>query len=97
MTFEDFKAELEIKLKRVSDFELQEYQYLPYHMGSGLLVYRIKGKIRKLSYDGREKEIEVQESLPHEKYSGKCTWTEKGRFYELDKCSEQVLEVITSK
>ncbi len=53
---------LEIKSQfesSVSDNELLELCYVPYAFGGGLVAYRIKGKIVKLNFDGKDEWITI--------------------------------------
>lgn len=70
MNFEDFRKDLESKIKSIAKFELQEFHFEPHSFGNGILVYKIKGRNHKFIYDGRENEINWSISKPHEKYLG---------------------------
>jgi hypothetical protein len=70
MNFEDFRKDIENKLNQIAEFELQEFHFEPYSFGNGILTYRIKGRIHKLNFDGRESELTWLISNPHQKYSG---------------------------
>jgi hypothetical protein len=71
MTLPEFKDILETTLKARTTFELLEYHYQWYCFGSGLIAYRINGFNFRLIFDGKEKELTVERSGPHEKYNGK--------------------------
>ena len=68
MDFEDFKKDIESRLISKIEFELQEYNFMPYSFGSGLLAYRINGQNHKFVFDGRENELTWLKSKPHKKY-----------------------------
>jgi hypothetical protein len=70
MNFEDFKKDIENKLAKITDFELQEFHFEAYDFGSGTLSYRIKGRNHKFTFDGRENKLTWNVSKPHQKYSG---------------------------
>ena len=68
MNFFELKEQFENKLKSDFKFELLDLHYSPYTFGSGMTVYRINGRIIKVIYDGRDNEIELVSSKPHDKY-----------------------------
>jgi hypothetical protein len=70
MNFEDFRKDIESRLISKIEFELQEFNFLPYSFGSGLLAYRINGQIHKFIFDGRENELTWLKSKTHQKYFG---------------------------
>ncbi|NNU34585.1 hypothetical protein HK413_11745 [Mucilaginibacter sp. S1162] len=74
MNFQQFKNEIEEKLIYKSTFELQEFSYLPYVFGHGIVVYRVSGHIFRFSYDGKDNLLTCERSNVHEKYP-KCNWT----------------------
>ena len=74
MNFLELKEQFENKLKDHFTFELLDLQYSPYAFGSGMTVYRINGRIIKVMYDGRDNEIEIVSSKPHDKYPT-TSWT----------------------
>ena len=74
MNFLELKELFESKLKDDLKFELLDLHYSPYSFGSGMTVYRIKGHIIKVMYDGRDNEIELISSKPHDKYPN-ASWT----------------------
>ena len=74
MNFLQLKDEFESKLNENYDFEILELHYLPYSFGSGMIAYRIKGRIIKIIFDGRENEVQLIGSKPHDKYPN-CSWT----------------------
>ena len=74
MNFLELKKQFESKLKNDFKFELLDLHYSPYSFGSGTAVYNIKGRVIKIIYDGRDSEMEVFSSKPHDKYPGAfCT------------------------
>jgi hypothetical protein len=89
MNFEDFRKNIELKLSSIIEFELQEFHFLPYSFGSGLLAYRIKGQFHKFIFDGRESELTWLISKQHHKYS-ENSFTEFKRFCELDISVEEL-------
>lgn len=70
MNFEDFRKDIESRLISKIEFELQEFNFLPYSFGDGLLAYRINGQNHKFIYDGRENELTWLKSKMHQKYFG---------------------------
>lgn len=70
MNFEEFRNDIERKLKSIAEFELQEFHYEPYSFGNGILAYRINGQNHKFEFDGREKELTWLASKAHQKYFG---------------------------
>lgn len=78
------KFEAQIKV----DFELLENNYSAYLFGSGFAAYRIKGKIFKIIFEGRDNMIEVVKSEKHQKYPN-CNWS---RFFSGS--SKEFLENI---
>lgn len=70
MNFQEFKNELEQKLKESTKIELQEFNYSPISFGSGFVVYRIKGTIHKFIWDGKEDILTWERSKPHQKLFG---------------------------
>ena len=95
MNFEDFRSQLENQLQTTVKFELQEFLYQPYAFGNGLLGYRINGKCYRLTYDGRERQLRVDSSEPHEKYFG-ATWSELRTFYEPSSEIRGVAELLAN-
>lgn len=74
MDFLQFKEQFEATLNDAFKFELLELHYMPYSFGTGIVAYRIKGKLIRIVYNGRDNEIEVISSKPHEKYPN-ASWT----------------------
>lgn len=72
MDFLELKEQFETKL--TEDFELLESHYVPYSFGSGFTAYRIRGRIVKIIYDGRDNQVELLVSANHDKYP-QTTWT----------------------
>lgn len=70
MNFEDFRKDIESKLNQIAEFELQEFHFEPHSFGNGILAYRIKGRIHKFVFDGRENELIWLISKSHQKYFG---------------------------
>lgn len=95
MNFEDFRTQLETELRTVVKFELQEFIYQPHAFGSGLLGYRINGKCFKLTFDGRDQQLSLESSEPHEKYFG-ATWTELRTFNDLSTNIQSVVELVVN-
>jgi hypothetical protein len=71
--FLEIISRFESQIRVNFEFELLESHYIPYSFGSGLVVYRIKGKTIKIIYDGRDYLVDVKLSKQHEKYPN-CTW-----------------------
>lgn len=74
MNFLELKEQFENKLTGDFKFELLDLHYSPYAFGSGMMAYRIKGKIIKVIFDGRGNEVQLVTSLPHDKYPN-GSWT----------------------
>lgn len=72
MNFLELKEQFENKINDA--FELLELHYAPYAFGSGMVVYRVKGQIIKVVYDGRDDYIELFVSSQHDKYAN-ASWT----------------------
>ena len=72
--FLELKDRFETQLKDYFKFELLELQYTPYAFGSGMTAYRIKGRVVKIIFDGRDNLVEFMVSASHEKYS-RANWT----------------------
>jgi hypothetical protein len=71
MNLQEFKYDFENKLKDKIHFDLQEFHYLPYAFGHGILAYRINGYNYKFIYDGRDRDntLLCERSSRHEKYA----------------------------
>lgn len=74
LDFLELKVHIETQLKNNFKFELLELQYAPYAFGNGMIAYRIKGRVVKIIYDGRDNQIELMVSANHVKY-GRAEWT----------------------
>ncbi len=74
MNFLELKEQFERKLNDDYMFELLELHYAPHAFGSGMTAYRIKGRIVKLIYDGRDNDIQLLVSSNHDKYPN-VSWT----------------------
>ena len=68
MNFEDFRSDIEKKLDSIVKYELQEFRFEPLNFGSGILSYKIKGKIHKFIFDGRENQLTWLISKSYLKY-----------------------------
>ncbi len=66
--FLELKDQIELQLKNNFSFELLELQYAPYAFGNGMIAYRIKGRVVKIIYDGKDNQIELMVSAYHVKY-----------------------------
>ena len=95
MNFEDFRTDIEYKLKQIAEFELQEFHYKPYSFGNGMLGYRINGRIHKFIFNGRENELVWEVSKLHEKYSG-ATFTEINKYNGLQINTEELKKELTA-
>lgn len=93
MKFEEFRFRLEESLKDNKPFELQEYTYQPFSFGNGQLAYRIGGINFKLSYDGRDNQLTVEASEPHQKYFG-ADWHKITTLDGLDNSIEAVIRIL---
>ncbi|MEK6152329.1 hypothetical protein WIW50_03680 [Flavobacteriaceae bacterium 3-367] len=93
MDFEQFRADIETKLKSIADFELQEFHFEPYSFGNGILSYRVKGRNHKFIFDGRENELTWLISKPHQKYFG-ANFSEIRKFNELNIDEEELKKEI---
>ncbi len=73
---------------------MQEFHYLPYSFGSGLLAFRVKGDIYKITYDGRFKILTVSKSVVHEIYPA-SKWTIISELNSLnDETIDEILAII---
>ncbi len=63
--FLEIKSQFESLL---SDNELLELRYVPCAFGGGLVAYRIKGKIVKLNFDGKDEWITIYMTPKNSKY-----------------------------
>ncbi len=70
----ELKDRFETELQHDLQFELLELHYAPYSFGSGMTAYRIKGRVFKIIFDGRDNLVEFMISAPHEKYNT-ANWT----------------------
>lgn len=68
MNFLELKEEFEHKLKEYYKLELLDFYYSPYSFGSGMAAYRIKGRVIKVVYDGKDNEVKLLLSKLHDKY-----------------------------
>ncbi|WP_421764893.1 hypothetical protein [Ekhidna sp.] len=93
MNFEEFRSHLEKELIDKIQFELQEYCYQPPSFGYGHLSYRIRGTNYKLTYDGREKQLIIEASEPHQKYLG-ADWHKVTTLDGLDNQIENVIRIL---
>jgi hypothetical protein len=93
MNFDDFRKDIESKIVSTTAFELQEYRYEPYNFGSGILAYRIQGRIHKFVFDGRENELTWFVSKPHQKYFG-ASFTEILRKERLELSADELKNEI---
>jgi hypothetical protein len=73
MNLQEFKDDLEHKLKDQVDFDLLEFHFLSYSFGCGTLTYRIHGYNYKFTYDGKDNLLTCERSNNHEKYPN-CNW-----------------------
>lgn len=73
LSFLDFVSQFESQIKAIFQIELLDLHYTPYSFGSGLVVYKIKGKTIRIVYDGRDNHIEAKFSKQHQKYPT-CVW-----------------------
>ncbi len=64
----EFKGQFEAQLSDDLKFELLELHYAPYSFGSGMTAYKIKGRVVKLIFDGKDNMIELWISAKHLKY-----------------------------
>lgn len=74
MNYLELTKEFETQMKTNLSFELLELHYTPYSFGSGISAYRIKGRIIKVIFDGKDDMIELMISARHSNYP--CSdWT----------------------
>jgi hypothetical protein len=64
----ELKGQFEAQLSADLKFELLELHYAPYSFGSGMTAYRIKGRVVKIIFDGKDNIIELMISVKHLKY-----------------------------
>ena len=93
MNFEQFKEDIETKLKSIAEYELQEFHFEPHSFGNGVLSYRVKGRNHKFIFDGRENELTWLVSKPHQKYFG-ANFSELRRFEGLNIKEEELKKEI---
>ena len=70
----ELKGQFEAQLSADLKFELLELHYAPYSFGSGMTAYRIKGRVVKIIFDGKDNIIELLISAKHLKYPS-SVWT----------------------
>ncbi len=70
----ELKGKFEAQLSADLKFELLELHYAPYSFGSGMTAYRIKGRVVKIIFDGKDNIIELLISAKHLKYPS-SGWT----------------------
>jgi len=72
--FLELKRQFELELSNDLKFELLELHYAPYSFGSGMTVYKIKGQLIQIIFDGKDNIIELLISVNDLKYPS-STWT----------------------
>jgi hypothetical protein len=70
----ELKGQFEAQLSTDLKFELLELHFAPYSFGSGMTAYRIKGRVVKIVFDGKDNIIELLISEKHIKYPS-SGWT----------------------
>jgi hypothetical protein len=70
----ELKERLETELNKSVKFQLLELHYLPYLFGSGVLAYMILSRNVKITYDGKDNQIQCHVSLKQDKYTN-AVWT----------------------
>ena len=71
--FLELKGQFEAQLSADLKFELLELHYAPFSFGSGMAAYRIKGRMVKIIFDGKDNKIKLLISAKHLKYPS-STW-----------------------
>ena len=66
--FLEFKGQFEEQLSTDLKFVLLELHYVPYSFGSGMMSYKIKGRLVKIIFDGKDNIIELFISAKNLKY-----------------------------
>ena len=95
MNFENFRADIESKFNSAVEFELIEFNFQQYCFGSGMVAYRIKGRIHKFIYDSRDNILTWLISKEHQKYPG-ADLTEFNKFYGLIIPEEELFKGLNS-
>lgn len=75
MNFLELTKQFEDIVRNDFELELLENHYMPYSFGSGTIVYRIRGRLVKLIYDGKDFIARLLISAKHTKYPN-SDWTE---------------------
>ena len=70
MTFPDLVQQFEAHVAERLPFELLETHYTPYAFGSGYAVYRIRGYLVELVFDGKDGFVTVNISAKHAAHPG---------------------------
>ena len=70
----ELKGQFEAQLSSDLKFELLELYYAPYSFGSGMTAYRIKGRVVKIIFDGKDNIFELLISAEHLQYPS-SGWT----------------------
>lgn len=70
----ELKGQFESQLSADLKFDLLELHYTPYSYGSGMTAYRIKGRVVKIIFDGKDNIIKLMISAKHLKYPS-SSWT----------------------
>ena len=68
MNFLEFSSSLNQKIKERVETTLLEVNYKDYFFGSGFYAFRVRGKIIKLNFDGREFYLTLEISKEHDDY-----------------------------
>jgi hypothetical protein len=68
LNFLEFSSRLDQKLKERVETTLLEVHYKDYLFGSGFYAFRVRGKIFKLNFDGKEFYLILEISKEHDKY-----------------------------
>ena len=91
LDFKNVVSNFESQLKTEFEFEVQEKNYSAYSFGSGLAAYKIKGKMFRLIFDGKDNIVALEKSDSHQSYPN-CTW--ESLFYAKPK---EFLEKATAE
>lgn len=96
MNLEDFKENIEISLRGISNYEIQEYHYYGYAFGSGIYVIRLAGYNFRFVYNGKDSMLSIEKSKRHEKYPN-CNWIKIFEAKGLILTKEQLESILKSE
>ena len=74
MNFLEFSSSLNQKIKQRVETTLLEVHYKDYLFGSGFYAFRVRGKIIKLNFDGKERYLILEISKKHDDYPARSSY-----------------------